>query len=138
MTNIYPLLNRSKKIDLNEIDIKKDVSPVYQPLECVQRQGDLLYLPAGWSHMTENIENKFNGGNSGAQARSSFTVGIGGQAVWLADDRIKHCEKILKSNPSNSYDCLKGMAMSLLSRSTNTHHRDSQDNSLIQAAEYAR
>lgn len=31
------------------------VSGGYRPLECVQRAGDIMYVPAGWSHSTMNI-----------------------------------------------------------------------------------
>ena len=35
-----------------------------RPMECIQRAGDIMYLPAGWAHATENLGD---------------TVGVGGQ-----------------------------------------------------------
>ena len=35
-----------------------------RPMECIQRVGDIMYLPAGWAHATENLGD---------------TVGVGGQ-----------------------------------------------------------
>ena len=46
--------------------------PGYRPLECMQRPGDLLYLPASWSHLTLNI---------------GEAIGIGGQTALPADKR---------------------------------------------------
>ena len=44
----------------------------YRPLECIQRAGDLLYLPASWSHLTLNV---------------GEAIGIGGQTALPADKR---------------------------------------------------
>lgn len=44
----------------------------YQPLFCTQEEGDILYLPAGWAHMTNNRRE---------------TIAIGGQEVWDANGR---------------------------------------------------
>ena len=141
LNKIYPLLNVSKKIDLDNLYSAsgKDTvqSDSYQPLECIQRQGDLLYLPAGWSHMTENIEYKPHRDSNITDTNVFFTIGIGGQAVWLADDRIKYCKDILKLN-LDSYDCLKGMAIGLLSKSGEVDHGDHRETMLLEAAEYAR
>jgi hypothetical protein len=44
----------------------------HQPFVCVQRRGEVMYLPRGWTHMTYNL---------------GETIAIGGQAAWLAADR---------------------------------------------------
>ena len=35
--------------------MKQSVSEGYRPLECVQRAGDIMYVPSGWNHLTMNI-----------------------------------------------------------------------------------
>ena len=44
----------------------------YRPLECMQRAGDVLYLPASWSHLTLNV---------------GAAIGIGGQTALPAEKR---------------------------------------------------
>jgi len=44
----------------------------FRPLECVQRAGQVLYLPNGWVHQTHNM---------------GQTVAVGGQASWAASER---------------------------------------------------
>ena len=54
-------------------DVYPDVkdSPELAPLECVQRAGDIIYVPEGWHHATVNL------GDTGAIARrpEEFTPG---------------------------------------------------------------
>ena len=38
----------------------------------MQQEGEALYLPAGWAHATRNL---------------SPSIGVGGQAIWSAEDR---------------------------------------------------
>ena len=38
----------------------------------MQQAGEALYLPAGWAHATRNL---------------SPSIGVGGQAIWSAEDR---------------------------------------------------
>lgn len=45
-----------------------------KPLQCAQRAGEAMYLPPGWKHLTLNI---------------GETVGVGGQAVYGADQRLR-------------------------------------------------
>lgn len=49
-------------------------------------------------------------------------IGIGEQKVWLAADREEFCRYILETNPAD-YDCLKGLAIALLSMA-NEHNDD--------------
>ena len=89
-------------------------SSSYRPLKCIQRPGDILFLPAGWSHMTLNAEVldwTMHSNNIAASA-----VGVGGQSVWLADARRKLCMNLLERNP-NDADALKGLAISLIEMS---------------------
>eukprot|EP01035_Chromulina_nebulosa_P020454 gene20454-26540_t len=51
---------------------ENDRSKGYRPLECLQEEGSIVYLPTGWSHMTLNI---------------GETIGIGGQAAFISTDR---------------------------------------------------
>ncbi len=109
------------------------------PFTCVQRPGEIMYVPAGWAHMTLNInidetvkekktetknETKagtndngtkeflmeHNTGIDGTGIRA--TVGVGGQAVWLARDRMKMYRPMLAKDPQN-HDALKGMAVAI-------------------------
>jgi hypothetical protein len=45
-----------------------------RPLQCSQRAGEVMYLPPGWKHLTLNI---------------GETVGVGGQAIYGADQRLR-------------------------------------------------
>ena len=56
----------------------------YRPLECIQRAGDVLYLPASWSHLTMNI---------------GEAIGIGGQTALPADKRYTTHDSTLFSPP---------------------------------------
>ncbi len=44
----------------------------YKPLECLQRAGQVVYLPDGWSHLTINV---------------GETIAFGGQSSFSAVDR---------------------------------------------------
>ena len=44
----------------------------YKPFECIQYEGEIMYVPAGWQHMTMNI---------------GETIAVGGQEPWLAGER---------------------------------------------------
>lgn len=43
-------------------------------LHCVQQEGDALFIPAGFAHATRNLRP---------------SIGVGGQAIWSAEDRLK-------------------------------------------------
>lgn len=45
-----------------------------RPLQCSQSAGEVVYLPPGWKHLTLNV---------------GETVGVGGQAVYGADQRLR-------------------------------------------------
>jgi hypothetical protein len=65
----YPLLTDLPKPYQYE---QEDFSKGFRPLECVQRPGDILFIPSLWSHMTLNI---------------GETVGIGGQEALSTESR---------------------------------------------------
>ena len=67
--NVYPLLLSFHKPNS---DIKPENNISYRPLECTQKEGDVVYIPAGFSHQTINIGD---------------TIAIGGQASYPADKR---------------------------------------------------
>ena len=53
-------------------------------------------------------------------------VGIGGQAVWLADDRQSLCEGVLARLDPSDYECLKSLSTALVTQAQIGHgpHRD--------------
>jgi hypothetical protein len=69
----------------------------YRPLECVQRAGDIMFVPAGWTHGTMNIGD---------------TVGIGGQSSWGLH-RLSSSMEAIRSSPYH-FEALKNAAHSLL------------------------
>jgi hypothetical protein len=70
---VYPTLTGLEKPGLGDGPVAQpDGHPGYRPLECIQRAGDVLYLPAFWSHLTVNI---------------GEAIGIGGQTVLNAAKR---------------------------------------------------
>ena len=50
-----------------------ELPPARRPLECVQGPGEVMYLPAGWPHLTINL--------------GGLTVGAGGQEDFDFNDR---------------------------------------------------
>ena len=53
---IYPRLQTLDQPPINgEIPVTQDPDEGYRPLECLQRPGDIMYVPSGWSHSTLNI-----------------------------------------------------------------------------------
>ena len=66
---------------LHDVYPKVKDNEALKPMECVQRAGDVIYVPEGWYHATVNL------GDTGAIARRTeeFTVGssreIGGRAI---------------------------------------------------------
>lgn len=54
--DIYPKLQTLDQPPINgDLPVKQSVSEGYRPLECVQRAGDIMYVPSGWNHLTMNI-----------------------------------------------------------------------------------
>lgn len=68
----------------------------YRPLECIQRPGDIIYIPAGWLHQTLNI---------------GESVGVGSQSLFKSSDRYDFFKQILKDSPKN-FDALKNVGIS--------------------------
>eukprot|EP00596_Hydrurales_sp_CCMP1899_P009883 CAMPEP_0119053198 /NCGR_PEP_ID=MMETSP1177-20130426/74273_1 /TAXON_ID=2985 /ORGANISM="Ochromonas sp, Strain CCMP1899" /LENGTH=588 /DNA_ID=CAMNT_0007033081 /DNA_START=406 /DNA_END=2172 /DNA_ORIENTATION=- len=69
----------------------------YRPLECVQRAGDVMYVPAGWSHGTINIGD---------------AVGIGGHGSW-GPHKLSSSIEAISSSPYH-FEALKNAAQSLV------------------------
>eukprot|EP01034_Spumella_vulgaris_P024386 gene24386-30728_t len=67
----------------------------YRPLECVQRPGEVLFVPDRWAHMTINI---------------GETIAIGGQELLKDETRIDGAQKSLARNPLN-YEALKDLGL---------------------------
>lgn len=65
----YPKLLRFQKPGLSDSD---HFEAGFRPLECVQKAGDVLYLPSLWNHMTLNI---------------GETIGVGAQEGLEMDER---------------------------------------------------
>jgi len=82
--------------------------PVYtRPVECLQRPGDIVYLPAGWVHMTVNV---------------GEAIGIGGQASMPVDERLRVGREAVASNPDN-FDGHKFVALALAHQGLEEEHR---------------
>ena len=64
----------------------------FQPFQCRQMPGDVLFLPRRWSHLTFNI---------------GETIAIGGQETLYNEDRLADASKVLETRPSN-YDAWRG------------------------------
>lgn len=74
----------------------------YRPLECVQKAGELVYLPALWSHLTMNI---------------GETLGVGAQSFmdkdrfWMMTDALAkspdHVGMLIKTGRRNTFDVKK-------------------------------
>ncbi|CAM9832125.1 unnamed protein product, partial [Discosporangium mesarthrocarpum] len=56
------------------------------PLECMQNAGDLMYIPANWKHQTLNL---------------GEAIGVGGQAVYSPEARLRDGIQLLKSLPGD-------------------------------------
>ena len=94
---ILPVLKQLPKPPLRGANDAQKVTPEdqlrgYQPLQCVQESGDLVFLPARWSHLTLNI---------------GETIAIGGQASLGAAKRHASAVETLKKNPVH-FESLKG------------------------------
>ena len=84
----------------------------------MQQPGELVFVPAGWSHSTYNLmplttnSQPYNGGDDMMLGLSELAVGIGMQTTWLAEEREQHCRQTLLQNPLD-YDSLVGVATSI-------------------------
>ncbi len=73
LSDVYPLtLSLNKPPPVAATTAGDDDLLGYRPLECVQEAGDVVFLPARWSHLTVNI---------------GETIAIGGQASLNAAQR---------------------------------------------------
>jgi quercetin dioxygenase-like cupin family protein len=43
------------------------------PLECVQRAGEVIYLPAGWKHLTVNVGEAIGVGSQVKKSNKSLS-----------------------------------------------------------------
>lgn len=69
--NYYPLI-KDLPTPFNAFNDDGTLADGYRPLECIQRAGDILFLPDLWSHMTLNI---------------GETIAIGAQEAITSEDR---------------------------------------------------
>jgi len=96
-TNVYPLFGAAKVPSVRaRIAQPPEGGPGYRPLECVQRPGDVVYIPQGWVHQTLNI---------------GETVGVGAQQVFGSADRYNFFSRVLKNAPDN-FDALQHVGIS--------------------------
>ena len=93
------------------MDNSTDYSKGFKPMECIQQAGDILYLPAGWSHLTMNI---------------GEAIGIGGQTALSAERRLDISRQVLEFNPIN-FEAHKGVALSLAHQALDVEHKVKQD-----------
>ena len=98
LTKVYPLFDElGAKYPPQRPDYDANMlNTGYRPLECVQRPGDILYLPAGWLHQTLNI---------------GETIGIGLQSVFDSTERYTLFTRVLKHSPNN-FDAMRNAGIS--------------------------
>ena len=107
MQNVYPKLASLPPAPVDPSADTASTSPYSRPLECVQRPGDIIYLPEGWAHMTINI---------------GEAVGIGGQSSMNIDDRLSVGLKAVARNADN-FDGHKFAALALAHKALEEEHR---------------
>jgi hypothetical protein len=56
------------------------------PLQCTQRAGELVFVPAGWVHATLNLDE---------------AVGVGAQYSWSYDDHLAVAAAALRANAAD-------------------------------------
>lgn len=69
----------------------------YRPLECLQSPGDIMYVPAGWSHQTINV---------------GEAIGVGSQRVFGGQGKLDAADEALQKSPHN-VEALKMRAVAL-------------------------
>jgi hypothetical protein len=73
------------------------INPGFKPFQCIQQAGDVVFLPALWSHQTMNI---------------GETIGIGGQQAINPFRRLELSQRFLKQDPQN-VEMLKNQGIAL-------------------------
>lgn len=96
------------------------------PYLALQRAGDIMYVPAGWKHLTMNVRKTHSASDSGSSSESdSVVVALGGQAVWTVEQRHSVCSDSADSGSDSDvgsnvlsldYDCLKALGVGYLDR----------------------
>ena len=101
LKTVYP---RIKSLPTPPLDFISDEqaqtasnSSHFRPLECVQRRGDVLYLPRGYSHATLNV---------------GETIGLGGQAAFVAERRLAFARGVLEHRQDN-FEAQKAAGLAL-------------------------
>ena len=101
----YPQLLGFEKpgfVDSDDMDIG------YRPLECLQREGDLLYLPSLWNHLTLNVgETIAVGAQEGLETQERFSSLILTYLPHKYSHRLEISLEAYDKNPKN-YEALKG------------------------------
>ncbi len=104
VNEVFPLLTNFPKPPRSFFPDNKDIPSVddsqandyadngFQPFQCRQMPGDVLFLPRRWSHLTYNI---------------GETIAIGGQETLYNEDRLADASKVLETRPTN-YDAWRG------------------------------
>jgi len=113
MTNLEtaPMSSRIGTSKNKKVDNSTDYTKGFKPMECIQQPGDILYLPAGWSHLTMNI---------------GEAIGIGGQTALSAERRLELATEVLEFN-DNNFEGHKGVALSLAHNALDIEHKVKQD-----------
>lgn len=97
LQTVYPLIKDLPTPPLNFRDEATNSSSYYRPLECIQRRGDMLYLPRGYSHATLNV---------------GEAIGLGGQAAFVAESRLAFAKGVLEHKQDN-FEAQKAAGLAL-------------------------
>ena len=87
-----------KEKDQEEEEEEEEHTPSLQ--QCVQGSGEVVYLPAGWKHLTVNV---------------GEAIGVGGQAPYDETERLRDALTALDQDPDDLL-ALKGAALGLAHR----------------------
>lgn len=101
----FPLLLNYPKPSLKDVQEHRPLdmtmnSDGYRPFECLQKPGEVLFLPSQWSHLTMNVGD---------------TIAYGGQQSLADDERITNAQSAYRINPSD-YTALKDIGLSLFNQ----------------------
>ena len=78
-----------------------------RPIECIQRPGDIVYLPDGWAHMTVNV---------------GEAIGVGGQTGLTIEERLRVGREAVSLSNDN-FDGHKFAALALAHMGIEEEHR---------------